>query len=361
MTELQHIFGKLIPHQHCTFTGSGTTAIYLALKALGLNEKVVCIPNNVCYSVPIAVLLSGNKPFFIDVEEGCFGLSPDDLQQHMHEIDAVIAVHAYGNVCDIDAIQSICKEKNIPLIEDCATALGSRRKGVLTGGAGDISIYSFGAGKIIDIDHGGAISTNNSLLAEKIEELNDRLPPFKSLHKNSMKLIGSSYKKYYNSCFLSDQFHRLADFMHIANANMDKLLFQFYAEKAPLLKKELNELKSNIAKRRKNAELFQTLLSNNTNISVPLPEEGTAIWRFNAFIERGRNELFKSLINKNYKLSTWFPSISQFFSPDKTTSTPNSDWVGDHILNLWVNADIDDDYIHSICNDILKFNSTHNL
>lgn len=362
MKEVHKTLGEFIPLNFFLITGSGTNSIYLALKALGLNNSPIAVPNNVCYSVPIGVLLSGNYPVYIDVELSQFGLSIDSLKMHLSKIKAVIAVHAFGNVSNIEAIQSFCKTNHIPLIEDCATALGSRKNGILTGGYGDITIYSFGAGKIIDVDHGGAVSTNDPKLANELNALNRGLPLFSSSNREGIKQVGSTYKKLYNTYFLSGQFDHLADFRSVFDSNQDHFLFQFSPVYAPILLRELSNLESNIISRRNNADNIYDLLKEDSNIILPVPDYGSAIWRFNAFINNGRNELFKQLIKKNYKVSTWFPSISQFFNQhEDTIHTPNSDWVGGHILNLWVNSDIDDNYIKNVCNDILEYNSTHKL
>ena len=73
----------------------------------------------------------------------------------------------------------------------------------------------------------------------------------------------------------------------------------------------------------------------------------------------GRNKLFKYLLGKGYRVSSWYPSVDIFFHlrKDKPVKTPNSDWVGNHIVNIWVNDEVDDNYLYNISQDILKFKS----
>ncbi len=102
---------RLHEQDHVYLTGNATSAIYLTLKALDLNGKRVAFPENVCTSVPMAVSYSGNEPFFLDIDAATMTLSLDHLRQHIHRIDALIAVYSYGCIFDIGRVRQLCTEQ----------------------------------------------------------------------------------------------------------------------------------------------------------------------------------------------------------------------------------------------------------
>ena len=112
--------------------------------------------------------------------------------------------------------------------------------------------------------------------------------------------------------------------------------------------------------RRNKAETLERLLASyEPNIRLFYPPAGSVHWRFNLFINN-RDNLLKLLLAKNFKVSSWFPSADLFFE-DRTLSGINtavSDSVGDQILNLWVNEEVDIDYIKAISSEIIAY-TTH--
>jgi dTDP-4-amino-4,6-dideoxygalactose transaminase len=110
-------------------------------------------------------------PVFIDSEEKTWNMSPRYLKeafQKYPQVKAVIVVHLYGIPAQIDEIVALCKENNVPLIEDAAESLGSTYKGKATGSFGDIGILSFNGNKIITTSGGGMAISNDK---EKIEKM----------------------------------------------------------------------------------------------------------------------------------------------------------------------------------------------
>jgi len=358
---MHRVLGELRQLHHVEFaymTGSGTAAIYLALQALGLKNRNIAIPNNVCYSVPTAVILSENRPVYIDVNAKNWGLSVDALKNEV-DIQAVIAVHSYGFPCDIDAISSFCREVQIPLIEDCAVSQGASIGGRPVGSMGDVSILSFGAGKIIDVGHGGAVLTNSKSLLREIIRLDKELSERKKASKENNPRLGECYKQLYNRYYLNGVPEKCAEFRSAIHELGIFQLNRFDSAFIDPILSALRNIAENLSVRESNTrELTAFLSGRDEHIVVPPVPEGAAVWRANLFVEKRRNDLFKHLLSRGYKISSWYPSVSQFFDGTVSLSnyrTPVSDSAGEQILNIWVNQEIDSAYLRNISGDILQF------
>ncbi len=152
------------------WTMAGRASLYAILKALSLSlGSKIGVPLFCCPVVFNAIRQAGYKPKFIDCSDNDYNLSPQDLERKKDELSAVVAVHMFGNPCDIDRINSIAKE--IPVIEDCAQSIYSKYKGRLTGFLSTASFFSFRCGKYISAGEGSAIFCNDSTLYSKIENV----------------------------------------------------------------------------------------------------------------------------------------------------------------------------------------------
>ena len=160
----------------CLPVRSGRAAILFSLQALNLKKgSAIGVPLYCCPVVFKAIKAAGHSPVFIDVNPENYCLSLDDLAAKIRNIDALIAVHMFGQVADMPAILKIMQDK--PVIEDCAQSLGSSINGKLTGTFGSISIFSFRSGKYISAGEGAAIYCREPGLTMRLG--ND----IRSLHK----------------------------------------------------------------------------------------------------------------------------------------------------------------------------------
>ena len=132
------------------------------------------VPFYCCSVVPKAIEAAGCEPRFIDVDGDTFCLSATDLNEKKSQIDAIIAVHMYGNVCDIPKLQKVAP--GIPLIEDCALSLGSKLGSRMTGSLGDIAVFSFRSGKYLSVGEGGAIFSEKRNIRSKAAKQMSKLP-----------------------------------------------------------------------------------------------------------------------------------------------------------------------------------------
>lgn len=173
---LEKSFRSQLGFKKSFFLNSGTAALYLALKSIGVEGKEVIIPAYTCGAVVEAVLLAGGTPIFADVDVNTFNIDLEDLKKKISDRTcAVIAVDLFGNPVDHYALREILEPYNIYLIDDAAQALGAKYDNRYIGSFGDLAVFSFGLGKGITGGEGGALIANNKDLANKIEELYSQL------------------------------------------------------------------------------------------------------------------------------------------------------------------------------------------
>ncbi len=151
--------------------GSGTDALILALKALGVGpgDEVITV-SHTAIATAAAVIATGATPVLVDVDPVYYTLDTDCLQRAVTpRSKAVIAVHLYGQAADINAILSIARPRGLAVIEDCAQATGGRLGSDRVGSLGDIGCFSFYPTKNLGaIGDGGMVLTANADLAERV-------------------------------------------------------------------------------------------------------------------------------------------------------------------------------------------------
>ena len=152
---------------------SCTTGLELCLKALGIGpgDEVITTPMTFI-ATSNAVIYVGAKPVFVDVDPVSGNLAPSLLEQSITEhTKAILPVHLYGNMCDMRAIRSIADRYDLKVISDCAHTVEGRRDGYGSAALADAACYSFYTTKNISCGEGGAIATDNHVLAEKLKQL----------------------------------------------------------------------------------------------------------------------------------------------------------------------------------------------
>lgn len=162
-------FAEKMGMRHCIGVANGTDAIYIVLKMLGIGEgdEVITVANS-WISTSETITQAGAKPVFVDVDE-YFTIDVRQIEGKItSKTKAIIPVHIYGQPADLDALNKICKARNLILIEDCAQAHFSEYRGQYTGTFGRASTFSFYPGKNLGAyGDAGCIMTNDDCLAEK--------------------------------------------------------------------------------------------------------------------------------------------------------------------------------------------------
>jgi perosamine synthetase len=192
----QDKFKNYLKSKFCIATSSCTGAMHLALLSIGITDgdEVICPDITWIASVSPITYLNAT-PIFVDVDKKNWCIDPDRIEKAItNKTKAIIAVHLYGNVCDMDRIMNIAKRHNLYVIEDAAEGLGSVYKGKKCGSIGDIGVFSFHGTKTMTTGEGGALVTNNEFIFKNASVLNEHGRD-SNLNKTFwMEKIGYKYK-----------------------------------------------------------------------------------------------------------------------------------------------------------------------
>lgn len=156
-------------------TSSCTGAIHIALMALGVKAgDEVIVPEITWIATVEPVLYVGAKPVFVDVLHDTWCIDPSKIEKAItSKTRAIIPVHVYGNLCEMDAIMALAKRYNLVVLEDAAEAFGSEYKGRKAGSIGDAGVFSFHGTKTISTGEGGIVVTDRPDVLERSKILND--------------------------------------------------------------------------------------------------------------------------------------------------------------------------------------------
>lgn len=165
-------FAEYCGISHAIGVNSGTDAIFLALKALGIKEgdEVLTVPNTAIPTVA-AIRMTGAKPVFVDIDEATYLMNPELVPSKITpKTKAVVPVHLYGQCCDMNKIVSVAKENGLFVVEDACQAHGAEYAGKKAGTLSDIGCFSFYPSKNLGAyGDGGMIVTNDPVLQEKVK------------------------------------------------------------------------------------------------------------------------------------------------------------------------------------------------
>ena len=158
--------------KHAAALTSGTGAIHLALKAVGVGEGDIVLCSSLTFSASANPIIYQNAtPVFIDSDEETWNMDPKALGnafiKYGERVKAVIVVHLYGLSADMDQIMEICNRYNTPVIEDAAESLGTYYKAIHTGTFGKFGIFSFNGNKIITTSGGGMLVSDDDERIQK--------------------------------------------------------------------------------------------------------------------------------------------------------------------------------------------------
>ncbi len=258
---------------------NGTTALHLAIEALGIGKgDEVIIPSFTMIASCNAVIYTGAKAVLVDSELKTWNLDAHKIEEKITpRTKAIMVVHTYGHPADMDTVNAIAKKHSLYVIEDAAEAYGAEYKGRKAGSLGDIAAFSFYANKIITTGEGGMVVTNNKQWADRAKALRNHYfgePRF--LHHD----LG------YN--------HRLTNIQ------------------AAIGVAQLERIEELIAARKKNAQLYNTLLRDVLGLVLP-PEESWAknvYWMYGLLVtpEFGMSmpELRAKLLERGVDTRTFF-------------------------------------------------------
>ena len=187
-------FARFCSAEYAVACSNGTTALHIALLALGVGEgDEVIVPTLTYIASANAVRYCGATPVFVDSEPATMNLDPAKIEESITErTKGIIAVHLYGHPADMDPITVIARTHNLFVLEDAAEAHGARYKGRSVGSLGDAATFSFFGNKIITTGEGGMVTTGNVKLQDQMRLLKGQgVDPN---HRYWFPIVGYNYR-----------------------------------------------------------------------------------------------------------------------------------------------------------------------
>ena len=319
-------FARYVGTKHFIGCANGTDALELAIKSLDLQkEDEIIVQGNTYIATCLGVVNNNVTLKLCDVEKESFMIDLEELEKQISpRTKAIIVVHLYGFMPDMDKLLALCEKYNLFLIEDCAQAHGATWKGKKAGTFGILSCFSFYPGKNLGaMGDAGGIATSSDFLSHKIRKL----------------LNYGSEEKY---------FHDIIG----RNSRLDTL-------QAGILDIKLNYLEKWNEKRREKADLYKKYLFGINGISLPKHHSlCNPVYHLFVIQTNLRNQLQSYLKKKGITSLVHYPvsmSKTKAFEHLQLNSTPNCDFLSKQILSLPLHPDLEEKEIQYVCDCIRSF------
>lgn len=278
--EFEKEFAHYVGAKHAVAMTSGTAALHSALLVAGVKQgDEVVLPSFTFHATAEVVLLAGAQPVFADIDPDTYTVTADTVESVMtRNTKAIMPVHLYGLPADLDPLKKLAKERSVTLIEDAAQAHGAEYKGAKIGSIGDMTCFSFYAGKNMTTGEGGMVTTNDDDYSERLRMVrtHGEQRPYWPV------TIGHNYR-------------------------MSELL-------AAIGLAQLRKLPSFLEQRRKNAQIFNEKIGVLGKVIRPKEPDGRKhAWYLYTLRLRGanagkRNKVIEKLRSKNIEASVYYES-----------------------------------------------------
>jgi dTDP-4-amino-4,6-dideoxygalactose transaminase len=298
-------FAKMCNTKHCIAVSSGTDALIAGLWALGVKPKdEVIVPANTFIATIEAVQNLGAIPILVDCEPENWNIDASQVKKVITEKTVgIIGVHLYGQPCDMEWLEGICKENNIWLMEDSAQGHLATLDDGVCGSLGNCAAFSFYPGKNLGATgEGGAVTTNDDTIAERVR----------------MYISHGSKKKYFHVT-------------HGTNARMSAVI-------AAGLCAKLEKIESWTESRRTLAKKYLAKITN-PEIQTPIIMNGAnPVWHLFVVHTKNRSRLAEYLNEKNVSTGMHYPVPihlqEQFGDAYSKGDFPNAEYNAEHCLSL---------------------------
>jgi len=326
---LQKALEERMGVSHVTLYSNGHLALEHMIEALELKGEIITTPYTFA-STTHAIVRCGCTPVFCDVNEDDYTIDASKLEALITERTvAILPVHVYGSLCDVDAIQAIAEKHGLYVLYDAAHAFGVKKDGVDAGCFGDVSMFSFHATKVFNTIEGGALCYENDGLVTRLNDIKN----FGIHGPESVQYAGGNAKM-----------NEFCAAMGICN---------------------LRHLDEEIEKRRLVAERYDALLSGVSGLKLRLPQNGVSTnYAYYPVIFDGykytRDEVYNRLAKENIVARKYFyPATNAFecykglegFDPD---ATPVAKKLSECVLTLPMYAGLTLEEADEICRIILE-------
>jgi perosamine synthetase len=330
---------KMASYAGCKYAvavNSGTSALHLAVKALGLKEgDEVIVPPFTFVASSNCVIFEGAKPVFADVNPETYNLDPKEIEKKItSKTKAIIPVDVFGYPCYKEEINEIAKKHNLKVIEDSAEALGSKENGKMAGTFGDCGIYAFYPNKQITTGEGGMLVTNNKEIYDLAKSI-----------RNQGRSINNEWLDH----------ERLGYNFRLSDINCALGISQ------------LEKIEEIVEKRNKVALKYYDLLKGIDNIKLPpLPKENIRMSWFVFVIQVKNRDLFiEKLREKEIGCSAYFPCVHlmKFYKEKygyKEGDFPISENISKKTMAIPFHTNLSEKEIKTVCDNIIKINNEIN-
>lgn len=327
--ELEEKLIKFLKTNYISLFTNGHLALYSAIQALELQGEVITTPFTFA-STTHAIVQNGLKPVFCDINKKDYTMDVSKIEELITEQTcAILPVHVYGNICNVEEIERIAKKHNLKVIYDAAHAFGVEYKHNGIGNYGDISMFSFHATKVFNTIEGGALTYHDKELTHQLTAL------------KNFGITGA------------DTIQKVA-----MNAKMNE--FQ-----AAMGICNLRHVEGEIQKRKRVVERYRRNLANIEGIIICEEQEHVksnyayfpVVFDKN-IVGRTRDEIMEELASHNiFARKYFYPLITDFecYKKDYDSSkTPIAKEISKNILTLPLFADLPLEKVDQICNIIVK-------
>jgi perosamine synthetase len=331
---IENKVAKLTNSKFALSTSNGTTAIHAVYLTLGISPgDEVIVPGFGFLAAANIAIQMGAKPVFaeVDLETWCMNLT--SIEKCLSsKTRAIVPVHTYGNVCEMDGIMELAQKNKIPVIEDAAEAFGSKYKGNWAGSIGDIGTFSFQATKTITTGEGGMVITNG-------KDLNNRMSLYIS--------HGMLRKKYY--------WHELAGH----NFRLTNL-------QAALGCAQLEHFDNIVKERMRIHTIYKRCIGNEDGITLQkfLPDVKPVLWAFAAKLDpkafpQGRDAVIGQMKEKQIETRPGFYPPTLMKQLYNSGPLPVCEDIGLNIISLPTFPSLSDEQICFICESLLNLKNSY--
>jgi dTDP-4-amino-4,6-dideoxygalactose transaminase len=333
-----HQLQTLTGRSRALLSGRASAALCAALMVVDVRGKPVLIPANTCCAVLWAVLLAGGLPYLADIDPATGNVTPETLsaaERSIGKAAAVIACHLYGVPAPMRAITAWAAQRGAFVIEDSALALGTLCDDRPVGSWGDVSLFSFGLGKIVDVGNGGALLSDDPALADEIERVMKAYPVWNAR-------LTALTEQWCDLYWALHRFERATPelnglYPRLFGLYAETLTYRLAADAWRALPDALDGLPENLAHRRTLAHAYSCALGTGESSSA-------ALWRFPVFVEPARRDtILRDLWSRGaHDVTCWYPSLGAMravLAPDlPPNDTPRADAWGASVINLPLDA-----------------------
>jgi len=278
-------FSKYLNAKRSVSTSNGTTALFLALKILGIGEGDEVIVPSLTFISPVnAIKYVGAEPVFVDVCRDTYVMDVEKVEELItSKTKAILPVHLYGHPVDMDRLVEIARKYGLYIIEDATESLGAFYKGKSVGTIGDIGCFSFNGNKLITTGAGGMLVTNNEELGKKAKFLSTQA-----------KIVNENKSFYHPEIGYNFRVPNLLAAMGCA---------------------QLENIDEYIENKRNNAAYYNELLGNVKGITLPIEKEWAknVYWLYSIVVEDeygiDRDELIKILAENEIESRPFFMPV----------------------------------------------------